>query len=210
VCVPECGEDSVGVAKGVDGGESASGLGWLPYRSVGCQNVFRWECCGIQFTCTGEVDDSRSALYFVLLNLSLPYYQNAADAYVAMYAVDALRQLADKLLCRSELAGFSSQGDALRPLSAVLRSSDSPAVRELAAACVAHAVAAHSKRLGSGWRGVSEALVIAAADTSPGEPLLPCIASGLLCVVVRLWLCRSEMCSFRACFTWFGLSTNGA
>ncbi|EFN53507.1 hypothetical protein CHLNCDRAFT_13798, partial [Chlorella variabilis] len=37
------------------------------------------------------------------------------DAYVAMYAVDALRQLAAKLLDRAELARFTHQGEALRP-----------------------------------------------------------------------------------------------
>jgi len=45
------------------------------------------------------------------------------DAYVAMYAVDALRQLAAKLLDRAELARFTHQGEALRPFAAVLRHS---------------------------------------------------------------------------------------
>jgi Sec7-like guanine-nucleotide exchange factor len=90
-----------------------------------------------------------------------------ADAYVAMYAVDALRQLAAKLLDRAELARFTHQGEALRPFAAVLRHSDSPAVRELAVACVAHAVSAHPRGLGSGWRSVLEALTLAARDASP-------------------------------------------
>ena len=46
-----------------------------------------------------------------------------ADAYVAMYAVDALRQLAGRLLDRAELARFTHQGEALRPFAAVLRHS---------------------------------------------------------------------------------------
>lgn len=153
-----------------------------------------------------------------------------------MYAVDALRQLAAKLLARAELARFTHQGEALRPFAAVLRHSgkrirgaeteasgwvvgpvggrrerlvggldpappasrsqaggafcsapitliccpsscklslmttphiaDSPAVRELAAACVAHAVTAHPRGLGSGWRAVLEALSLAARDSS--------------------------------------------
>ncbi len=156
-----------------------------------------------------------------------------ADAYVAMYAVDALRQLAAKLLERAELARFTHQGEALRPFAAVLRHSgrcerlcmglggclrgclgappqqhawqggctpptqcksdsaipptpgvacyssrvrprpcaehiaDSPAVRELAVACVAHAVSAHPRGLGSGWRAVLAALALAAGDASP-------------------------------------------
>lgn len=46
-----------------------------------------------------------------------------ADACVAMYAVDALRQLTTKLLDRAELARFTHQGEALRPFAAVLRHS---------------------------------------------------------------------------------------
>ena len=88
------------------------------------------------------------------------------DPYVAMFAVDSLRQLADKLLCRSELAGFAAQGDAIRPLGSVLRCSDSVAVRELAIACVAHIVDSHTERIGGGWWAVIDALGIAASDSS--------------------------------------------
>ncbi|KAL4515001.1 hypothetical protein Ndes2526B_g03682 [Nannochloris sp. 'desiccata'] len=90
-----------------------------------------------------------------------------SDSYISMFAVDALRQLADKLLCRAEIAGFTAQGDALRPFSAVLRCSDNPSVRELAVACVSHAVGTHTRRIGSGWKAVLECLAVAAADLSP-------------------------------------------
>lgn len=46
---------------------------------------------------------------------------------MATYAVDALRQLAAKLLDRAELARFTHQGEALRPFAAVLRHSGAPA-----------------------------------------------------------------------------------
>ena len=88
------------------------------------------------------------------------------DTYVAMFAVDSLRQLADKLLCRTELAGFASQGEAIRPLGSVLRCSDSVAVRELAIACVAHIVDSHQDRIVGGWWAVIDALAIAASDSS--------------------------------------------
>ena len=90
-----------------------------------------------------------------------------SDTYVAMFAVDALRQLADKLLCRVELAGFASQGEAIRPLASVLRCSDAVAVRELAIACVAHVVDSHADRIVGGWWAVIDALGVAASDTSP-------------------------------------------
>lgn len=90
------------------------------------------------------------------------------DTYVAMYAVDSLRQFADRLLERDELAGFSSQGDALRPLGAVLRCSDAVAVRELSIACVSHAMSSHGDRIaGSGWRAAIEAVAVAVADPLP-------------------------------------------
>jgi len=89
------------------------------------------------------------------------------DTYISMLAVEGLRQLADKLLCRAEIAGFTAQGDALRPFSAVLRCSDNPAVRELAVACVSHAVTTHTRRIGSGSRAVLECLAVASADPSP-------------------------------------------
>lgn len=90
-----------------------------------------------------------------------------SDTYVAMFAVDALRQLADKLLCREELAGFASQGEAIRPLGSVIRCSDSVAVRELAIGCVAHIVDSHSNRIVGGWWAVIDALNVAASDASP-------------------------------------------
>lgn len=40
-------------------------------------------------------------------------------------------------------------------------------MRELAVACVAHAVSAHPRSLGSGWRAVVEVLGLAARDVSP-------------------------------------------
>lgn len=63
-----------------------------------------------------------------------------------MYAVDALRQLAAKLLERAELARFTHQGEALRPFAAVLRHSGgcgrgvlgAPAGPSAAAVCVVH------------------------------------------------------------------------
>lgn len=96
------------------------------------------------------------------------------DMDVAMYAVDALRQLAAKLLSASKSSGtelltnFTRQGEVLRPFSSVLRHSDSSEVKELAIACVSQAVAAHAPQLGNfGWRSAIEALAVAAGDPEP-------------------------------------------
>jgi len=93
------------------------------------------------------------------------------DPNVAMYAVDALRQLTAKLLAprrRAELTNFARQGEALRPFAAVLRHCDNPAVKDLAVSCVSQAVAARSAELGGpGWRSAIEALAVAAGDPAP-------------------------------------------
>ena len=82
------------------------------------------------------------------------------------------------------------QGDALRPFAAILRHSDSHTVRELAVACVVHAITAHPRGLGSGWRSVIEALTVAAGDSSPGGTGfsrgnysgIVCVGGGRLCI----------------------------
>jgi len=88
------------------------------------------------------------------------------DLKVAMYAVDSLRQLVSKLLVRAELAHFTHQEEALRPFCSILRSCDSPVVRELTVQCIAQAITAHPHGLGSGWRSVLQALEVAAGDVA--------------------------------------------
>lgn len=92
-----------------------------------------------------------------------------ANPKVAAYAVDALRQLVAKLLVRAEraeLTSFTHQDEALRPFVAVLKHCDSAAVREQTVQCIAQAITAHPKGLGSGWRSVLEVLIVAAADSA--------------------------------------------
>ncbi|DBA73285.1 hypothetical protein WJX77_003623 [Trebouxia sp. C0004] len=92
-----------------------------------------------------------------------------ANPKVAAYAVDALRQLVAKLLVRAEraeLTSFTHQDEALRPFVAVLKHCDSAAVREQTVQCIAQAITAHPRGLGSGWRSVLEVLIAAAADSA--------------------------------------------
>ncbi len=51
----------------------------------------------------------------------------------------------------------------------VLRTCDAPTVRESAVRCVVHAIAAHPRGLGSGWRSVLEALQVLLPNPDP-EP----------------------------------------
>ncbi|KAL3134912.1 hypothetical protein ABBQ32_007876 [Trebouxia sp. C0010 RCD-2024] len=92
-----------------------------------------------------------------------------ANPKVAAYAVDALRQLVAKLLVRAEraeLTSFTYQDEALRPFVAVLKHCDSAAVREQTVHCIAQAITAHPRGLGSGWRSVLEVLIVAASDSA--------------------------------------------
>ena len=76
-----------------------------------------------------------------------------ANPKVAAYAVDALRQLVAKLLVRAEraeLTSFTYQDEALRPFVAVLKHCDSAAVREQTVQCIAQAITAHPRGVGSG------------------------------------------------------------
>ena len=85
-----------------------------------------------------------------------------------------------------------TQEDTLRPFVAVLRQCDDPAVRELAVQCVMQAVAAHPRGLGSGWRMVTAALRLGAADSAPA---VMAQAQEALQVRPKLWLaCASEGC----------------
>ena len=67
--------------------------------------------------------------------------------------VNALRQLATKLLLRAEraeLTSFSHQDEALRPFVAVLKHCDSTAVREQVVQSIAETITAYPRGLGTG------------------------------------------------------------
>ena len=67
--------------------------------------------------------------------------------------MNALRQLAAKLLGRAEraeLTSFTHQDEALRPFVSVLKHCDSAAVREQVVQSIAQTITAHPRGLGSG------------------------------------------------------------
>ncbi|KAJ9527457.1 hypothetical protein QJQ45_025726 [Haematococcus lacustris] len=88
---------------------------------------------------------------------------------VALFAVDALRGVAARLLARTELVHFRAQQEALRPFVSVLRQSDDPAVRRAVVTTVGQLLSLHARRgLGSGWRTLMELLIRAVGDPVPG------------------------------------------
>lgn len=98
-------------------------------------------------------------------------------SYVAMYAVDGLRKLADEVVgvgvgvamqasSNASASASTTGAEAIRPLNSVLRGAESASVRELAVACIAHVMG--GQPLGeAGWGAALHALAIAASDPSP-------------------------------------------
>jgi len=94
-----------------------------------------------------------------------------ANADVAKYAVDSLRQLSLKFLNKEELTQFSFQRSFLRPFekvfAAALRNTEHPnraAVREYVVECVDALVLSRASSIRSGWRSIFAVYTMAAND----------------------------------------------
>ncbi|KAJ8613377.1 hypothetical protein CTAYLR_002304 [Chrysophaeum taylorii] len=96
-----------------------------------------------------------------------------ANADVAKYAVDSLRQLSLKFLCKEELREFSFQRSFLRPFERVFAAaqrSEHPnraAVREYVVECVDALVLSRADSIRSGWRSIFAVYAAAAHDDEP-------------------------------------------
>lgn len=66
-----------------------------------------------------------------------------ANATIAIFAIDSLRQLAVKFLERGELAHFHFQKDFLRPFEYIMNHSKRPDVRDMVVTCVCQMVHSH-------------------------------------------------------------------
>lgn len=83
---------------------------------------------------------------------------------VAMYAIDALRQLSSKFLEKDELSNFAFQRSFLKPFEMCFGESRSPAIRELVLSCISQIVLARAANIKSGWKSVFGVLCLAADD----------------------------------------------
>ncbi|KAG2437305.1 hypothetical protein HXX76_005962 [Chlamydomonas incerta] len=86
---------------------------------------------------------------------------------LAMYAVDALRQLAMKFLERDELANYTFQNDFLRPFVVVMRQSQAVEIRELIIRCLSQMILARVTNVKSGWKSMFMVFTTAANDRDP-------------------------------------------
>jgi brefeldin A-inhibited guanine nucleotide-exchange protein len=83
---------------------------------------------------------------------------------VAMYAIDALRQLAMKFLERDELANYTFQNEFLKPFVLVMRQSKAVEIRELIIRCVSQFILARVANVKSGWKTMFMVFTAAASD----------------------------------------------
>lgn len=96
-----------------------------------------------------------------------PFFASAmchVNRDVAMYSVDALRQLASKFLDKDELSNFSFQKSFLKPFEMCFSRSKSVQIRELVLTCVSQIVLARAANIKSGWKSVFAVLAVAADD----------------------------------------------
>ncbi|CAN8073761.1 unnamed protein product [Agarophyton chilense] len=87
-----------------------------------------------------------------------------ANRSVALYAVDALRQLSSKFLEKDELSNFSFQRSFLKPFETCFMKSKVIQIREFVLNCVSQLVHARARNIKSGWRSVFGVLALAADD----------------------------------------------
>lgn len=98
-----------------------------------------------------------------------PFFANAMchkNKDVAMYSIDALRQLAKKFLAKDELSNFSFQREFLRPFEVCFSRTKSDSTRELLLTCVSQMVLTHADNIKSGWKSVFSLLGLSSEDSS--------------------------------------------
>jgi brefeldin A-inhibited guanine nucleotide-exchange protein len=95
-----------------------------------------------------------------------------ANHDVAMFAIDALRQLSIKFLEKGELANFSFQKDFLKPFEYIVNHNKSMAIRDMVVRCLSQMVLAKAKNIRSGWKNIFYVFSLAASDENEDIVLL--------------------------------------
>lgn len=93
-----------------------------------------------------------------------------ARSPIALFAVDALKQISIRFLAKNELRGFSFQSAMLQPFSFAMRRSKSSKVREMIVLIQEHVVRSRGDKLRSGWRSLLAVLAFASDDSSGEIP----------------------------------------
>ncbi|GJD07126.1 Brefeldin A-inhibited guanine nucleotide-exchange protein 2 [Galdieria sulphuraria] len=83
---------------------------------------------------------------------------------IAMFAIDALRQLSLEFLEREELSQYAFQRSFLKPFQLIFAKTVSANLKELILSCLAQIVCQRYNRLRSGWKSIFQILSQAAED----------------------------------------------
>ena len=83
---------------------------------------------------------------------------------ISFFAVDSLRQLAQKFIQKGELSNFHFQKDFLRPFEHIMKNNKCGTVRDMVVRCVANMVHMQGHNIKSGWTNIFSVFHIAAAD----------------------------------------------
>ncbi len=120
--------------------------------------------------------ESRTRLHWAKIWAKMgPFFANAMchrNKDVAMYSIDALRQLAKKFLAKDELSNFSFQREFLRPFEVCFSRTKSDSTRELLLTCVSQMVLTHADNIKSGWKSVFSLLGLSSEDSSENIMML--------------------------------------
>mmetsp|Transcript_22235 Transcript_22235/g.16667 ORF Transcript_22235/g.16667 Transcript_22235/m.16667 type:complete len:270 (+) Transcript_22235:469-1278(+) len=89
------------------------------------------------------------------------------NLHVAIYAVDSLRQLADKFLMKEEFGNYNFQKDFLKPFETIMLNNlhTRVEIKEFIVLSIAHMCKTKIKHLKSGWRIIINIFTLAAMDS---------------------------------------------
>lgn len=83
--------------------------------------------------------------------------------YIAMYAIDSLKQLSIKFLQKEELSNFNFQRLFLKPFEVIMNKSKSDEIKDIILGCLDMMIRACSTNIRSGWRTIFAIFEVAAA-----------------------------------------------
>jgi len=90
-----------------------------------------------------------------------------ANLMVAIYAIDSLRQLADKFLLKEEFKSFNFQKDFLKPFETIMFNNlhTRSEIKDYIVMCVANICGTKTAAIKSGWSVIINIFTLAAQDT---------------------------------------------
>lgn len=97
------------------------------------------------------------------------------NQYIAMFAIDSLKQLAIKFLQKEELSNFRFQKEFLQPFTSILKETTSQAVKELVVDCMTNLVLTLAANIKSGWQCIVDVFLTATLDEVLLQKIFPAL-----------------------------------